>query len=108
MLKCQPGKMLRLKFAEITLGWTWRVNLPFFEGPTYVWKQIYYFQSDFEVKIWTRKVKVGQKTGRFSALKLIQMDWKLLWDVPEGSLPCLETTNTKKNRKLPENWQNIF
>ena len=39
------------------------------------------------------------------SLKLIQMDWKLLWDGPEGSRPCLETTNTKKNRKLPGNWQ---
>ena len=32
---------------------------------------------------------------------MTQMDWKLFWGGPGGSRPRLETTNTKKNRKLP-------
>ena len=88
---------------EMDWGWTWRVDLSFFEGPTYVWwtfdPNSELWRSKFDMKIWLGIWLKKWKRVRFWPF------WgqRLTFWVPGGSIypslrvrPCLKVFEAKK------------
>ena len=79
----------------IALGWTWRVNLPFFEGPTYVWGKK---RTKTGVFFWHEKVEFWRNLGI-----------KIWHEKSENeSVYCLEMLQKGQNRSffgLSEAWK---